>query len=236
MMQNSTMQNSTMQNFTMLKEKLDAGLLESGLNLPETVRQKLLDYLALLQKWNKVHNLTAVREPEEMITLHLLDSLSVLPHIQAKHLLDVGSGAGLPGIVLALCLPDLQVTVMDSSHKKASFMRQAKAELGIYNLEVVCGRVEAYKPPQLFDIIISRAFSDLSQFISLTKHLCAEGGQWLAMKGVHPYDELAQLEFDSVDVVPLTVPGLQAHRHLVFLPFRNVKLTVSKAVENSRAN
>jgi 16S rRNA (guanine527-N7)-methyltransferase len=218
-----------------IREKLEAGLLEAGLSLPEDVRQKLLDYLALLQKWNKVHNLTAVREPEEMVTLHLLDSLSVLPHIHAKRLLDVGSGAGLPGIPLALCLPDLQVTVMDSSHKKASFMRQAKAELGIPNLEVVCGRVEAYQPEQLFDVIISRAFSELSQFVSLTGRLCAAGGTWLAMKGVHPYDELAQLGFESTKVVPLKVPGLQAQRHLVFLPFSDVKLMASTAPVNSKA-
>lgn len=202
--------------------KLDAGLLEAELNLPENVRQKLLDYLALIQKWNKVHNLTAVRDPEEMVTLHLLDSLSVLPHIKSGHLLDVGSGAGLPGIPLALCLPDLQVTVMDSSHKKASFMRQVKAELNIPNLEVVCGRAEDYQAEQLFDIVISRAFSDLNQFVMLTKHLCKADGQWLAMKGVHPYDELAQLGTVSAKaipakVVPLKVPGLQAQRHLVFL-------------------
>ena len=205
-----------------LQAKLEAGLLEAGLNLPESVCQKLLDYLALIQKWNKVHNLTAVRDPEEMVTLHLLDSLSVLPHIKSGRLLDVGSGAGLPGIPLALCLPDLQVTVMDSSHKKASFMRQVKAELNISNLEVVCGRVEDYQPEQLFDIVISRAFSDLNQFVTLTKHLCKVDGQWLAMKGVHPYDELAQLDTVPAQaipakVVPLKVPGLQAQRHLVFL-------------------
>lgn len=200
-----------------LQAKLEAGLLEAGLNLPENVRQKLLDYLALIQKWNKVHNLTAVRDPEDMVTLHLLDSLSVLPHIKSGRLLDVGSGAGLPGIPLALCLPDLQVTVMDSSHKKASFMRQVKAELNIPNLEVVCGRVEDYQPEQLFDIVISRAFSDLNQFVMLTKHLCKVDGQWLAMKGVHPYDELAQLDIVPAKVVSLKVPGLQAQRHLVFL-------------------
>ncbi len=197
---------------------LEAGLKEANTNLPESTRQKLLDYLALIQKWNKVHNLTAVRDPEEMVTLHLLDSLSVLPYIKSGRLLDVGSGAGLPGIPLALCLPDLQVTVMDSSHKKASFMRQAKAELNIPNLEVVCGRAEDYQPQQLFDTVISRAFSDLNQFITLTKHLCKAGGQWLAMKGVHPYDELAQLvDITPSKVVPLNVPGLQAQRHLVFL-------------------
>jgi 16S rRNA (guanine527-N7)-methyltransferase len=199
---------------------LEAGLQEAGIGLSAEVRQKLLDYLSLIQKWNKVHNLTAVRDPEEMVTLHLLDSLSVLPHIKAKRLLDVGSGAGLPGIPLALCLPDLQVTVMDSSHKKASFMRQVKAELNIANLEVVCGRVEDYRPEQLFDIVISRAFSDLNQFVSLTRHLGTSTAQWLAMKGVHPYDELAQLEAVPAllpRVIPLNVPGLQAQRHLVFL-------------------
>lgn len=200
-----------------LQAKLEQGLQQAELNLPESVRQKLLDYLALLEKWNKVHNLTAVRDPEEMVTLHLLDSLSVLPHIKAKRLLDVGSGAGLPGIPLAICLPDLQVTVMDSSHKKASFMRQAKAELDIPNLEVVCGRVEKYRPEQLFDIVISRAFSDLAEFVALTRHLCAPGAQWLAMKGVYPYEELAQLKIQPAQVVPLQVPGLAAQRHLVFL-------------------
>jgi 16S rRNA (guanine527-N7)-methyltransferase len=200
-----------------LQAKLEQGLQQAELNLPENVRQKLLDYLALLQKWNKVHNLTAVRDPEEMVTLHLLDSLSVLPYIKAKRLLDVGSGAGLPGIPLAICLPDLQVTVMDSSHKKASFMRQAKAELDIPNLEVVCGRVEKYQPEQLFDIVISRAFSDLAEFVALTGHLCAPGAQWLAMKGVYPYEELAQLKVQPAQVVPLKVPGLAAQRHLVFL-------------------
>ena len=200
-----------------LQTKLNEGLRQAHIALSEDVQKKLLDYLALLQKWNKVHNLTAVRDPEEMVTLHLLDSLSVLPHIKAKRLLDVGSGAGLPGIPLALCMPELHVTVMDSSHKKASFMRQAKAELGISNLEVVCGRVENYKPEQLYDIVISRAFSDLAEFVALTKHLCAPGAEWLAMKGVYPYDELAQLKIQPAQVIPLNVPGLQAQRHLVFL-------------------
>lgn len=206
-----------------LQAKLEAGLAQANINLSASVQQNLLDYLALVQKWNKVHNLTAVRDPEEMVTLHLLDSLSVLPHIKSKRLLDVGSGAGLPGIPLALCLPDLQVTVMDSSHKKASFMSQAKAELGITNLEVVCGRVEQYQPEQLFDIVISRAFSDLAEFMALTQHLCAPEGQWLAMKGVYPYDELAQLKMPPAQVLPLNVPGLQAQRHLVFLSCNSLK-------------
>lgn len=200
-----------------LQEKLAQGIAELGLEIDAATQQKLLDYLALLEKWNKVHNLTAVRDPQEMVTLHLLDSLSVLPHIKSGRLLDVGSGAGLPGIPLALVRPDLQVTSMDSSHKKASFQRQAKAALGLANFQVVCGRVEEFRPEHKFDMVISRAFSDLAEFIRLTRHLCAEDGVWLAMKGVYPHEELAQVQGPSSEVVPLRVPGLEAQRHLVFL-------------------
>ncbi|MEZ0245031.1 MAG: 16S rRNA (guanine(527)-N(7))-methyltransferase RsmG [Methylophilaceae bacterium] len=200
-----------------LQKKLSQGLAELGIDLDAATQQKLLDYLALLEKWNKVHNLTAVRDPSDMVTLHLLDSLSVLPHIKSGRLLDVGSGAGLPGIPLSIVRPDLQVTVMDSSHKKASFMRQAKAALGIPNLEVVCGRVEEFHPEHKFNMVISRAFSDLAEFMRLTAHLCDEGGVWLAMKGVYPFDELAQIKGPTSEVVPLRVPGLEAQRHLVFL-------------------
>lgn len=210
------------------EDKFKAGVLAAGLNLSDAVQQKLLDYLALIQKWNKVHNLTAVRDPDEMVTLHLLDSLAVLPFIQAKTLLDVGSGAGLPGIPLAICLPELKVTVIDSSQKKASFMRQAKAELGIDNLEVLCGRVEEVRRDEKFDVVISRAFSDLCLFVNLTKHLCRATGTWLAMKGVFPEAELKELA-EKLDLTPsktevLRVPGLDAQRHLVFLPYENFKI------------
>lgn len=200
-----------------LQQKLAQGLDGLGLDIDAGTQQKLLDYLMLLEKWNKVHNLTAVRNPEEMVTLHLLDSLSVLPHIKGERLLDVGSGAGLPGIPLALVRPGLPVTVMDSSHKKASFMRQAKAELGIANLDVMCGRVEKFRPDVRYDMVISRAFSDLAEFLRLTSHLCTDRGLWLAMKGVYPYDELAQLKGYTAEVTPLKVPGLDAQRHLVLL-------------------
>lgn len=209
--------------------QLENGLAAMGLSINAPVQQKLLAYLALIHKWNKVHNLTAVREPAEMVTLHLLDSLAVLPHIQAERLLDVGSGAGLPGIPLALCLPQMRVTVLDSSHKKASFMRQAKAELGVDNVEVVCGRVEQFKPEELYDVIISRAFSDLNQFTSLTRHLCKPDAQWLAMKGVHPYDELTQISIKPSQIAPLHVAGLKAQRHLVFLPFNPEETTTKVA-------
>lgn len=220
-------------NVDALKAKLQQGLLEMGLEIAEATQQKLLDYLALIHKWNKVHNLTAVRDPADMVTLHLLDSLAVLPHIKAKRLLDVGSGAGLPGIPLAICLPQLQVTVLDSIEKKASFMRQAKAELGLSNLEVVSGRVEQYQPSELYDVIISRAFSDLQLFTKLTKHLGTPGGQWLAMKGVHPHEELAQIDMQPSRIEPLKVAGLEAQRHLVFLPFQSKEFN-SKEI-NSRA-
>ncbi len=198
-------------------EKLSRGLLEMGLDLPAATQQKLLDYLNLLAKWNKVHNLTAVRDIEEMVTLHLLDSLAVLPHIQSGNLLDVGSGAGLPGIPLALARPDLDITLLDSIHKKSAFQRQAKVELGLDNVQVVCSRVEDFQPAQKFGQIISRAFSDLAEFVRLTGHLLADQGRWLAMKGVYPYDEIAQIKDMSIDVLPLRVPGLGAQRHLVLL-------------------
>ncbi len=203
-----------------LRNKLEVGAQQLGLDLPVAVIDKLLAYLELLVKWNKVHNLTAVRDPEEMVTLHLLDSLSVLPHVPTGRLLDVGSGAGLPGIILAICRPDLQVTTIDAVQKKASFMRQAKAELQIDNLQVVAGRVEQLKPELPFDTVISRAFSEIALFIQLTKHLIAEEGLWLAMKGQMPQGELEAISLKPSKVELLAVPGLDAQRHLVFLPAR----------------
>lgn len=207
---------------------LEAGLAEMGLDIRAEQQEKLIAYLLLIHKWNMVHNLTAVRDPLEMVTLHLLDSLSVLPYIQkadtseAKYLLDVGAGAGLPSIPLAICVPELQVTAIDSVQKKASFMRQAKGELGLTNFHVEAGRVEDLKKEHQFDVIISRAFSEISLFVKLTKHLLAENGQWLAMKGVEPVAELEALKALNLDIqvtkiLPLHVANLQAERHLVFL-------------------
>ncbi|MPS47441.1 MULTISPECIES: 16S rRNA (guanine(527)-N(7))-methyltransferase RsmG [Methylobacillus] len=203
-----------------LQQKLETGIRQLGLDLPAEVTEKLLAYLALLAKWNKVHNLTAVRDPEDMVTLHLLDSLSVLPHVPSGSLLDVGSGAGLPGIVLAICRPDLQVTTIDAVQKKASFMRQAKAELQIDNLQVVAGRVEQFEPEAPFDTVISRAFSEIALFVKLTRHLMAEDGLWLAMKGQMPQEELGAVALKPAKIMSLIVPGLDAQRHLVFLPAR----------------
>lgn len=208
-----------------LQSKLEAGLQAMGLQIDAEKQAKLIAYLLLINKWNKVHNLTAIRDPLEMVTLHLLDSLSVLPHVQAlapKTLLDVGAGAGLPSIPLAICLPELQVSAIDSVAKKTSFMRQVKGELGLSNFQVEVGRVEMLKKEAKFDVIISRAFSEIGLFVKLTKYLPAENGQWLAMKGAVPAHEFEHHDFKSANVQVnkievLKVAGLDAERHLVFL-------------------
>lgn len=199
-----------------LAERLASGVAEMGLPVSAEMQQSLLSYLALLAKWNKVYNLTAVRNPLEMVTMHVLDSLSVLPYIKGRRLLDVGSGGGLPGIVLAICLPELQVVTIDTVQKKAIFMRQVKGELALDNLEVVHARVEAYEAEAPFDMIISRAFSEVDQFMALTQHLLAEDGHWFAMKGVSPKAELDALKV-SGEVYPLSVAGLDAERHLAVI-------------------
>ena len=196
---------------------LASGIAEMHLDVSIEAQQKLLAYLSLLQKWNKVYNLTSVRDPLEMVRLHLLDSLSVLPYVNANNLLDVGSGGGLPGIVLAICKPDIQVTTIDTVQKKAIFMRQVKGELGLSNLTVVHARVESYQPAEKFEAIISRAFSEIALFIKLTQHLLAENGQWLAMKGQLPQQEIKDLGLKINQIISLKVAGLDAERHLIVL-------------------
>lgn len=201
-----------------LPDRLCHGLEALDLGLDVERRGRLLDYLDLLGKWNKTYNLTAIREPERMLSHHLLDSLAILPHVGPAPLLDVGSGAGLPGIPLAIARPDLQVTLLDGVDKKCAFMRQASIQLGLGNISVVHARVEAWRPGQRFGQIVSRAFSELAEFVALTAHLLAEGGRWLAMKGTRPDTELARLEGARLaQCVPLRVPGLDAERHLLIL-------------------
>lgn len=203
-----------------LAAALHDGIAALGLALSPAQEAQLLAYLELLSKWNRVYNLTAVREPGAMVTQHLLDSLSVLPQVMdVKRLVDVGAGAGLPGIPLAIARPQMQVVLADSSHKKAAFMQQAVLELGLAGVQVVCERIERIVLPEKADAVISRAFADLREFVRLAKHLLAPGGRLLAMKGVYPHEELAQLP-EGVrvrEVVPLTVPGLDAKRHLVVM-------------------
>ncbi len=202
-----------------LAHTLEPGLAALGLSLSDTQVDALLAYLALLDKWNKVYNLTAVRDPQAMVAQHLLDSLSVLPHLGVVgRLVDVGAGAGLPGIPLAIARPGLKVVLVDSSHKKAAFMEQACLELGLANATVRCERVERLRLAQAADAAISRAFSDLREFVRLARHLLVPGGRLLAMKGVYPHEELAQLPPGvKGSVTPLSVPGLEAQRHLVVM-------------------
>ncbi len=199
---------------------LDRGLGELALALPAGATEKLLEYTQLLAKWNRTYNLTAVREPLEMVTHHLLDSLAVIPHLpmaERASLADAGSGGGLPGVPLAIARPDWRVTVNDASEKKAAFLRQAVIELGLGNVEVHEGRLEAWRPAAGFAVVISRALAELAGFIAACRHLVAPGGLLAAMKGVYPRAELENLAAgcDCSRVIALKVPMLEAKRHLV---------------------
>ena len=198
--------------------KLAQGITQLDLEISAEQQQQLMAYLALLQKWNKVYNLTAIREAEQMVSHHLLDSLAVLPHLWPGRWLDVGCGAGLPGLVLAIVRPQWHFTLLDSNGKKTSFVQQAVIELGLQNVTVCCARVEEMQSPQKFDGIISRAFAETADFIALTRHLRAEKGRWAAMKGT-PEQELERLPEDvAVErIIPLNVSGLDAARCLVIL-------------------
>ena len=201
------------------KQKLQAGLAQMGLELPPARQLLLLEYLALLKKWNGTYNLTALRGEQEMISHHLLDSLTLLPYTAgAKSLIDVGSGGGMPGIPAAVCRPDLAVTLCDANSKKTAFLRQTAIELGLDNVEVVCGRIENLQDRRA-DIVTSRAFAELADFVSLTRHLVAPGGRWAAMKGVYPYEEIEQLpeDIEIIQTDALAVPMLDAERHMVVM-------------------
>jgi 16S rRNA (guanine527-N7)-methyltransferase len=195
------------------------GIAELGLAVPPDAQKRLLAYLDLIAKWNRVYNLTAIRDTVSMVSAHLLDSLAVVRHLSAQTILDIGSGAGLPGLPLALLWPQSQVSVLDSNQKKATFLRQAVIELGLDNVKVICERVEAWQPESRFDLVISRAFSDLPEFVAMAARLCRTGGTLAAMKGVYPGEEITRLPSGCVvrQVLPLRVPGLKAERHLVLI-------------------
>jgi 16S rRNA (guanine527-N7)-methyltransferase len=203
---------------TELRAKLDAGLERLGLELPEAVRDGLIAYVELLAKWNKAYNLTAVRDPQEMVIRHLLDSLAVVPHLTGQRIIDVGTGGGLPGIPLSLVFPERQFVLLDANSKKTRFLVQAKAALGLENVTVVHSRVEDYRPAQPFDIVITRAFASVADILIGSRHLLTPEGEFLAMKGVVPEEELAALPPGCrlIEVIPLTVPGLeQEQRHVL---------------------
>ena len=203
----------------LLSRKLESGLDALGVAVSTSARSSLLEYCELLIKWNKTFNLTSVDDPEQMISLHLLDSLAVLPFLPGGRVLDVGTGAGLPGIPLAIARPEQKFVLLDSNGKKTRFLVQASGQLGLENVEVVNQRVEQYQAHELFDVIISRAFSSLGQFLSACNHLLSPGGQFLAMKGKLPEDELHDLPdgFQLESSVELKIPGLEAERRLLML-------------------
>jgi 16S rRNA (guanine527-N7)-methyltransferase len=194
-----------------------------GLSLSDEQIQRLLDYVALIQKWNKVYNLTALRDPADMLTHHLLDSLTAIAPLhrhtqgQAIRVLDVGSGGGLPGVVLAICMPELNVSCVDTVAKKAAFVQQVAVSLKLPNLRGIHARVESLTDP--YQVICSRAFASLPDFVTWSRSALAEGGVWMAMKGKHPQDEIAALPADVkvFHVEPLTVPGLDVERCMVWM-------------------
>jgi len=197
---------------TLLTEGLTA------LSLPSDADKeaKLLAFIELICKWNKAYNLTAVRDKEAMVSLHLLDSLAILPHLHGQRLVDIGTGAGLPGIPLAIYQPEKEFVLIDSNAKKTRFVQQVILELGLKNVSVLHSRVEAYQPVVLFDTVLCRAFATMSEIIKLTQHLLGDNGLLLAMKGQVPEAELAQLA-QHYQIISLTVPSIAAQRCLVYV-------------------
>jgi 16S rRNA (guanine527-N7)-methyltransferase len=206
-----------------LEAGLRTGVEALGLTLSDAQIKHLLDYAALIQKWNKVYNLTALRDPADMLTHHLLDSLTAVPpltrHTQGRPIkvLDVGSGGGLPGVVLAICMPELQVTCVDTVAKKAAFVQQVAVSLRLSNLRGLHARVESLTDP--YQVICSRAFASLHDFVTWSRSALAEGGVWMAMKGKHPQVEIGALPADVkvFHVEPLTVPGLDVERCMIWM-------------------
>ncbi len=202
-----------------LAGELAQGLDSIGLNLDKATQEKLLAFLDLLAKWNRSYNLTAVRKPAQMLVRHLFDSLVIHPHLYGSQVLDVGTGAGLPGIPLALVCPQHHFTLLDSNSKKTRFVTQAVAELGLDNVTVVQSRVEVFAPPVKFDTIVSRAYSSLTEFVSGVEHLLAADGVLMAMKGVYPATELSELPkpYTLAKNIELRVPSLDAERNLLII-------------------
>jgi 16S rRNA (guanine527-N7)-methyltransferase len=187
--------------------------------LPADAPRRLLEYVRLLARWNRAYNLTAVRDPADMISRHLLDSLVIVPYLTGRRIIDIGTGAGLPGIPLAIARPELAFTLLDANAKKTRFVTQAVGALGLKNVEVVQARAENYRPAQKFDTLVARAFASIADMLAGARHLCAADGRVLAMKGTYPEEEMAAIpaEFVVQEVVALAVPGLAAARHLIIL-------------------
>lgn len=198
---------------------LSQGVDEMDLTLPEETQQRLIQYLLLLEKWNKTYNLTAIRKIEEMVPLHLLDSLRILPFLEGRRFIDVGSGAGLPGLVVAIAAPETQWVLLDSNQKKTRFLQQARIELGLENVEVVHSRIEDYQDAGQFDLAVSRAVATLSTLLAQVHHLCPN---LLAMKGQIPEDELKEIPEECMPQVhQVQVPGIEAQRSIIILRPKN---------------
>jgi 16S rRNA (guanine527-N7)-methyltransferase len=199
--------------------ELQSGSAHLGLTLPTAVIESLVAFLLILSKWNRTFNLTAIRDPSKLVSHHLLDSLAIIRYLRPGSVIDVGTGAGLPGLPIALAEPNREIQLLDSNHKKVTFLRQAVLELGLSNASVVDERVENYQPPRKFQNVVSRAFSDLHDFATLAGHLCDDSGRLLAMKGLHPHEEIARLpeNWTVEHTFPLDVPQLGATRHLVIM-------------------
>jgi 16S rRNA (guanine527-N7)-methyltransferase len=202
-----------------LTSLLQQGCDDLELAVDPAKRQQLLEYLALLAKWNKAYNLTAVRDEAQMVTRHLLDSLAIAPFIKVQRLIDVGTGAGLPGVPLAILFPQREFHLLDSNGKKTRFLFQVKTALGLDNMTVHHARVEAFRAAELFDAVLSRAFASLQDMVQGCRHLLTPDGCFLAMKGQLPTEELAPVitEYPEHAIYPLRVPGLDEQRHLVVL-------------------
>jgi len=202
-----------------LDDRLQQGITQLNLSVPSTLHAQLLAYITLLDKWNHAYNLTAVRDITQMIPKHLLDSLAIAPHVRGINVLDVGTGAGLPGLILAMARPELQCVLLDSNKKKTRFVQQVVLELGLKNVTVVSARIENFKPPHLFDTVTSRAYTNLKRFYQQTIGFCAPQGQLLAMKGVFPETELDELQDvkANIQTKSIEVPQLNAERHIVLI-------------------
>lgn len=203
-----------------LAQVLADGIKDMHLDVSAAQQDKLLDYLALMNKWNSVYNLTSLRDPMQMVTHHLLDSLAAVPaFMDARNVLDVGAGGGLPGVVLAICRPDMKLSMIDTVHKKTAFLKQVKAELELANVTVHTMKVQELDVSDKFDVITSRAFADLTDFLNWSGHLLAEGGKFIALKGTAPAEEQERIpaEWRISGLQPLQVPRLGAERHLIFV-------------------
>ncbi len=200
-------------------EILKSACLAMSVEFNDDQIDRLLQYHALLIKWNKAYNLTAVRDPDEMIHRHLVDSLSIVPHLRGKHLLDVGSGGGMPGVIIAVMQPDIEITLLDSNSKKTRFLNHVRMDMQLSNLQVEHVRLEDYKPVRKHDCITSRAFATLADMVEKSEYCCETGGYYLAMKGLNPVDEISELPttVKVTAVTPLQVPGTDGERHLVTL-------------------